>query len=139
MRMDADEMTAFRHRWRLNWLCQIHNFADYEQQRERWFDPNEPSPYWCFGEFICCYFDELALNDCDGGYARMLGLGFLTEAEIAAVAEFHRLFDQYDSPGNDDFDDEAVFNDPAWREVVAAAQRAQEKLLPLLDDPEERK
>jgi hypothetical protein len=47
------------------------------------------------------------------------------------------MADLYRSPGGDDYCVEAILNDPAWHKVVAAAQRAQARLSPLLKNANE--
>ena len=125
-----------RHYWRLRWLSSLHSFADEIAQTQKWTDPSQSNPHFSFIECMCCYFDDAGLSDQDS-YNERIARGYLTSAEANAVAEFHLLADQYQAPAGDDYDDRAILDDPAWRNVVEAAQRAQASLLLLLGDPTE--
>ena len=120
-----------RHYWRLRWLSSLQEFTDTSVQTTRWVDPEEANPHYSFVECMCCYFDDADLAEQDSYEQRIAG-GYLTPEEASAVAEFHLLADQYHSPGGDDYDTPAILSDPAWRNVVEAAKRAQESLLLLL-------
>jgi hypothetical protein len=85
---------------------------------------------------MCVYFDDVLFGE--ASYKQRLDSGYVSEAEVAAVTEFHTLADGHQSPNGDDWDIRAVLDDPAWQEVVAAAERARQRLLPLLSDPAER-
>ena len=138
--MDAiptEEEEAQRRHWRLLWLSSIQAFSDSETQRTRWLDPTEKNPYYSLVECMCGYFDDAYLSETDA-YAKRVAVGNLTEEEVAAVAEFHALAERYESPTGDNWNSEAVLEDPRWQAVVNAAQNAQAQLLPLLTDPSEK-
>lgn len=130
-----DENHELRSGWRMRWLSSIKDFADEETQRRVWPDPANTNPHYSFVECFCCYFDDLDLSD--DGYARALDEGLVSEAEVAAVADFHNFTDTYESP-TDDYDHQAILMDANWTEVVALAKRAQAALLSLIEDPDER-
>lgn len=69
---------------------------------------------------------------------RRVGRGHLTREEAAAVERFRGLAEAYESPNGDDYDDAAILADPRWHAVVHAAQKAKQRLLPLLKEPAER-
>lgn len=125
-----------RRNWRANWLSSIQEFADDEAQRRLWLDPTNTNPHFSFGEYFCCYFDDLGLWR--GGYEWAINESLVSRDEAAAVAQFHRLADAYDSP-TDDFDHVAILADPKWVEVVEAAKRSKVALLGLIDNPNERR
>jgi hypothetical protein len=125
-----------RRNWRTNWLSSIQEFADDETQRGLWLDPTNTNPHFSFGEYMCCYFDDLSLSD--SGYQCALEEGLVSADEVAAVADFHATARAYESP-TDVYDHQTVLDDPKWAEVVAAAKRAQAVLLALIDDPHERR
>ena len=132
--MHDDE--ELRRNWRTRWLSSIQEFADDETQKRLWLDRENTNPHFSFVEYICCYFDDLGLSD--GNYDWALNEGLLSADEVAAVADFHRAADAYDSP-TDDYDHEAILADPEWALVVAAAKRAQDSLAQLIDDSHERR
>ena len=81
------------------------------------------------------YFDDVLLGE---NYSARMAEGLISEAEVAAVAEFHATIDRY--PTNiGAADHDAVLADPAWAEVIAAATHARTNLLALITDPEERR
>lgn len=125
-----------RHYWRLLWLSSLQAFADTAIQESGWTDAAERNPHFSLVECMCCYFDDagLASDDC---YRRRIARGYLTREEADAVAAFHLVAAGYRSPGGDDYDAEAILQDPAWRNVVKSAQHAQARLLSILDDPQE--
>lgn len=122
--------------WRIRWLTSIQAFADTDTQRQRWLDPAESNPHFSYVECMCVYFDDVLFGEAEP-YRRRLEAGFLTAAEVAAVADFHALADVHKSPNGDDWDSFAILEGAAWEKVVSAAQQAQHRLLPLLSDPAE--
>jgi hypothetical protein len=125
-----------RRNWRTNWLSSIQEFADDDIQRRLWLDATNTNPHFSFVEYFCCYFDDLGLSD--SGYEWAVREGLLSESEVRAVARFHKIADAYDCP-TDDYDHQAILEDPKWTEVVAAAKEAQAQLFRLIDDPHERR
>jgi hypothetical protein len=106
---------------RAQWLGALAEIADLELQRRTWLDPTQRNPHWSYIEFVCCYPEENRLRD-----AREKG--WLSPAETAILLEFGQLLLTHKSPTGNDFDHEAVLNDPAWHAVVRAAQLAQQSL-----------
>jgi hypothetical protein len=123
-----------RRNWRTNWLSSIQEFADEQTQRGLWLDPENSNPHHSYGEYVCCYFDDLGLSE--GGYGWALEQGIVSADEVAAVTDFHAIAGNY-KPA-DVYNHEAILADPGWAGVVAAAKRAQSALLGLIKDPRER-
>ena len=114
--------TDGKRNWRSNWLQLIAHLANANLQQERWCHPERyPSAYWSFTEFMCMYFDDLALDE---GYCSAVESGLVTEEEFAAVAHFHGKLCSYRAPGGNDFNHAAILSDPNWSEVVRAANGA---------------
>lgn len=132
-----NQKNEFRTNWRLNWLGSIQEFADIDEQRAKWLDYSNPSPHYCFIEYMCCYFDELGFTRHDNSYAWAIENNLVSEVEAAAVAEFHQLADVYECPSRDSTEPE-ILADPEWLKVVSAAQNARRQLLDLLNSPRER-
>ena len=97
------------------WLDCLHEFSCVERQR-RWLG-GDPDHAASFIECLCSYFDDLNLGE---GLDVAVEEGWLLRQEADAVAEFHRLADEYEAPG----EDSAVLADPAWSLVVIEARRA---------------
>ncbi|MES2327143.1 MAG: hypothetical protein V4499_07395 [Pseudomonadota bacterium] len=127
-----------RREWRLLWLGSIQAFADSYAQKTRWPAAGKANPRFSFVDCMSAYFDGAYLREPDA-YDKRLAAGQVTTAEVAAVNKFHSLAECYESPTGDDWASEAILRDPNWKEVVAAACEAQERLLPLLTDEAERK
>jgi len=126
-----------RRRWRWQWLTAIGAFANAEVQRDRWTDPNERNPYFSFVECMCSYFDDALMSD-EGAFERRMKAGHLSSEEAAVTVEFHAAAGAYGPPHDDDWAIKAILADPAWQKVVALAQEAQCRLLPLLSDQGDR-
>jgi hypothetical protein len=135
---DTPHEYELRRRWRFMWLSCIQQVSDFEQQTQNWLDPQNSNPHWSFVEYVCSYFDDCLLTENDGGYQRKLTRGWVTPEEAAVVASWHDLFERYQSPNQDDYDDRAILADPSWRKVVAEAGRARAALLDIISDREER-
>ena len=60
--------------------------------------------------------------------------GLLTAAEFDALNVLRDAIEGYSAPGEDDFDNAAVLNDPAWFSVVQIAKRVQQQLLAVVVD-----
>ncbi|ASR51299.1 hypothetical protein [Blastomonas fulva] len=137
------ENQELRQNWRRNWLCSIQEFSDLKTQRRLWLDPNASNPHYTFVEYMCCYFDGLAVFDDPSAlgehYTVAREQGLVNADEAAAIEPFHAILAAYDAPGKDDYDHQAILADPKWMEVVAAAKSAQAALLPLICDAEERR
>jgi len=107
---------------RRNWSCALGEIADLELQRRTWLDPtNTDNPHWSYIEFVCSYPDSEQL-------AEGLKRGYLSHREAQILTDFFYVLTGYKHPEADDYDNKAVLNDPAWHEVVKAAQKAKADL-----------
>lgn len=136
---DKTDWVELRRNWRSQWLVSIQQFADIETQRKKWLDPTNTNPHWSFIEYMCCYFDDIGLNNGGLGYEGWVLEGLATRDEVEAVQRFHALADAYRAPNGDDYDDKAILEDPQWADVVGAAREAQQRLAQLITDPAELK
>lgn len=134
---DQPDEANLRVSWRLRWLSSIHHFADREIQQTRWLDPAETNPHFSYVECMCVYFDDVMLGN-DNAYADLVQRGWLSDQEVGSVREFHQAASKHESPSGDDWDAAAILADPKWQSVVALAERAQQKLSPLLTNQTER-
>src|SRR5690349_18482030 len=119
--MASNGNDELRRNWRNRWLSSIQEFADSDTQRRLWLDPTNTNPHYSFGEYYCCYFDDLNLSE---GYGWAVDEGLIDRDEVQAVMEFHRVARAYHQPGTPR-DNEAVLADPQWEDVVNAAKQAQ--------------
>ncbi|THD67300.1 hypothetical protein [Phenylobacterium sp.] len=133
------DYVELRKHWRPNWLGSIQEFADIDTQRAKWLDPKNTNPNWSFVEIMCCYFDDIGLDETALGYSGWIEHGLITATEAAAVAEFHAIAKAYKSPRGDDYDNAAILSDPKWLRVVEAAKGAQARLAELITDADERR
>ena len=111
--------------WRVRWKASIEELTSLDHQRKTWLDVEKPSVHYTFVEFMCCYFDDLL---CGMSYNQLVENGYVSEQEKATLLEWHNTLDRYNSPGNDDYDDAAILNDPEWIQIVALGAVAWEKL-----------
>jgi hypothetical protein len=51
-------------------------------QKASWLDKENTNPHWSFVEFICCYFDDLALDD---NYKSEINEGFVSIEEYNLI------------------------------------------------------
>jgi hypothetical protein len=128
-----EEKADMRRLWREGWLGCIEEFGDYEMQRATWLNRAHRNPHYSFVEYMCCYFDDHLSHGPAYSYAPKITAGLVSAEEVEAVAEFHALAEAY-KPPTDDYDHDAILADPKWRDVVAAARTARDRLLPLLSD-----
>lgn len=136
--MAARADAELRVNWRANWLSAIQQLADVDMQRATWLNPRSGNPHFSFVEYVECYFGDLLLGEQDGSYAARVEQGLLSAAEATVVSEFHSALDRYEPPNGDDYDHQAILDDPAWHGVVEAAKEAQHRLARLLEEPTER-
>ena len=127
MASDVIAPTRLRH-W---WFSHLRDLSDLEMQRRTWLDVTNTNPHWSYVEFVESYprADQLA-----DAFKR----GWLNVDELAILSELGRLLESHAAPGGDDFDNQAVLDDPAWQAVVEAAKRATQRLLSMSTDPRER-
>jgi len=74
---------------------------------------------------MCCYFDDLL---CGLNYSQLVENGYISEREKVILIEWHTALDNYNSPGNNDYDDAAILNDPEWIRIAVLGAIAWKKL-----------
>lgn len=116
--------------WRERWLGCINELTSLDLQKKSWLDNTHTNPHWSFVEFMCSYFDDLAIDD---NYKYPLDNGLVTRQEYEIIKEWHEALDKYDSPKNVDYDNEAILNDPKWIEILQTGINAKNKLVGLLN------
>jgi hypothetical protein len=122
----------FEQEWRRRWIDLIFDLTTIEYQRKAWLDTTGTytSPYFSYVEFICSYFDDLLVDS----YQSCINEGLVTEEEFAIIQDWHELLNNYKSPDSNDWNSQAVLNDPKWVEIVAIGKQARkqlERVLPL--------
>lgn len=111
--------------WRVRWKHSIEELTSIEHQSKTWLDAAKPSVHYTYVEFMCCYFNDLL---CGLTYSQLVENGYVSEQEKAALLDWHNAVDGYSSPGNDDYDDAAILNDPEWIRIVALGAEAHKEL-----------
>ena len=72
--------------WRKRWLGSINELTSIELQRSSWLDNDNTNPHWSFVEFMCCYFDDLVIDD---NYKFELENNWITRTEYQIISEWH--------------------------------------------------
>ena len=111
--------------WRVRWKSSIEELTSLQHQRKTWLNAEEPSVHYSYVEFMCCYLDDMF---CGLSYSQLVEDGYVSEQEEANVMEWHTALAGYNSPGNDDYDDAAILDDPEWIRIAALGVVAWEKL-----------
>lgn len=119
--------------WRENWLGCINELTSIELQKKTWLDINQTNPHWSFVEFMCCYFDDLYIDE---NYKNPLEKGWLTQQEFEIIANWHSALDKYKPLNNDDYDHIGILNDPKWLEIVKVGLLAKRELMVVLNEKE---
>jgi hypothetical protein len=119
--------------WRRNWLFMLKDLTNLDYQRKTWLDPNNTNPYYSFVEFMCSYFDDLNITD---GYDKLIGSDLVTRDEYESIKKWHKLLAEYNSPNNEDYDNQAVLNDQKWLDILELGKESIENLKPKLNSIE---
>ena len=114
-----------KNNWRPRWLSSINELTSLDLQKKSWLDTKVRNPHWSFIEFMCKYFDDLALDD---NYKDPLQRGLLTSQEFEIIKEWHEELNNYNSPDNDDSNDDAILKDPAWVKILQIGLIAKSEL-----------
>lgn len=122
-----------RNLWRERWLGCINELTSLDLQKKSWLDRTNTNPHWSFVEFMCSYFDDLAI---DNNYKYQLEKGWITKNEYEIIESWHIELDKYNSPKNDDSDNEAILNDPKWIETLQIGLTARNELTKTLNKTE---
>ena len=126
-------ITNDKNKWRESWLGCINELTSLNLQEKSWLDRSHSNPHRSFAEFMCSYFDDLAIDD---NYRYPLENGWVTRKEFEIIKDWHKALDEYHSPKNDDYDNEAILNDPRWIEILQTGVNARNKLAETLDGVE---
>ena len=119
--------------WRERWLSCINELTSLDLQKISWLDKTHTNPHWSFVEFMCSYFDDLAIDD---NYKFQLDKGWVTKVEFEIIKNWHIALDNYKSPKNDDYDNEAILNDPKWLEIFKIGVKMRNELAKTLNETE---
>jgi|688.fasta_scaffold1420760_2 hypothetical protein len=122
-----------KNNWRPRWLSSINELTSLELQKKSWLEPKVRNSHWSFIEFMCKYFDDLAVDD---NYRDPLQRGLLTNQEFEIIQEWHEELCNYDSPENDDNDHDAILNDPSWLKILKLVLIAKSVLTKTLNELE---
>jgi|GEM_PF-5637445 hypothetical protein len=52
-----------KHLWIERWLGCINELTSLDFQKISWFNRTHTNPHWSFVEFMCSYFDDLAIDE----------------------------------------------------------------------------
>jgi len=115
--------------WRRNWILMIKDLTNLEYQKLTWLNPNNSNPYNSFIEYMCSYFDDLNISD---GYENLINNELVSQTEYDSIYEWNKLLSEYESPKNDDYDNNAILNDPKWTRIIEIGVIAIENLKPKL-------
>lgn len=119
--------------WRNRWLNCINELTSLELQTKSWLDKSNTNTHWTFVEFMCCYFDDLGIDD---NYSNELAEGWISKKEFETIKLWHELLDKYNSPKNNDDDIEAILADKEWLMIVNKGEKAKSELSRLLSKEE---
>lgn len=119
--------------WRKRWLSSINELTSFDLQKKSWLDKTHSNPHWSFVEFMCSYFDDLAI---DNNYKYQLDKGWVTKKEYKLIEDWHIALDKYNSPKNENYDNEAVLNDPNWLNILEIGIKTREELAKTLNESE---
>ena len=120
-------------KWRKKWLGCINELTSLGLQEKSWLDRTNTNPHWSFVEFMCSYFDDLAIDD---NYKDSLKNGWVTEQEFEIIRDWHEALDKYETPKNDDYDNDAVLNDLKWLGILQTGVQVKFKLTETLSERE---
>ncbi len=119
--------------WRQRWLHCINQLTSLELQKASWLDMTHSNPHWSFIEFMCCYFDELFIDD---NYKYPLDKSLVTQKEYDIIKDWHEEIDKYSAPKNDDYNNQAILNDPKWLDILQSGVNVRNKLAETLNESE---
>ncbi len=119
--------------WRKNWLQAINELTSSELQRNSWLDYENAHPHWSFVEFMCCYFDDVFI---DNDFHHLIEEEWVSMEVFEKTKEWHILLSDYKPPNDNHYDDEAILDDKEWAEIMNAGFSAKERLSKLLEKEE---
>ncbi len=101
--------------WRERWLACINELTSFDLQKRSWLDKTNTNPHWSFVEFLSNYFDDLGIED---SYEYPLEKGWLTSQEFEIIKDWHETLINYRSPRFEDYNHDAILNDPSWLAIL---------------------
>lgn len=113
------------------WFSSVVEIASLGLQRRTWLDRTNRNPHWSYIEFVSSYPDREQLE-------RARADGWISASEFGALEDLRAAIAEYAAPNGDVYDNENILDDPAWHEVVAAAERTRGRLLGARIDARER-
>lgn len=119
--------------WRERWLSCINELTCLNLQKKSWLDRTHTNPHWSFDEFMCSYFDDLAIDD---NYNNQLDCGWVSKQEFEIIKRWHEELDNYNSPKNDRYEHETILNDGKWLEIIEIGVNARNNLTKTLSERE---
>lgn len=122
-----------KEQWRSRWLSCLNELTSIKLQQKSWVDKSNTNPHWSFVEFMCSYFDDLAI---DNQYEYPLTENWITKNEFEIIKKWHGLLDKYDSPSNDDYDVVNILKDRNWQLIVEEGQKAKIELSKIISNSE---
>lgn len=122
-----------KNEWRKRWLSSINELTSFDLQKKSWIDKTHSNPHWSFVEFMCSYFDDLAIDD---NYKYQLDKGWVSKKEYEIIEDWHIALDKYNSPKNDNYDNEAILNDPNWLNILEIGIKTRKELAKTLNESE---
>ncbi|HPF92135.1 MAG TPA: hypothetical protein PLL57_15850 [Flavobacteriales bacterium] len=117
----------------MGWLGTLAELTNIDLQRRSWLDTEGQNPHWSFCEFMNCYFGCFGI---EGTYHRFIQDGVVSTAEYEIVKDWHQALSSYKAPKDDDYNHQAILNDPAWLALVAEGEAARRRLEELLTNDE---
>ena len=110
--------------WRKRWFASINELTSLELQQKSWLNKENTNPHWSFIEFTECYFDDLFVND---NYTYALNEG---------LKAWHEMLSEYVAPNEDDYNHNAILNDPNWMEVIELGLKMKKDLSEIINSKE---
>jgi len=129
------QMTSETENWRNAWLNSINELTSHELQKKSWLISTPTNPHWSFIEFMCSYFDDLAIGD---DYKIPLQDNVISTNEYEIIKDWHEALSKYDSPKNEDYNNEAILNDQKWIAILHLGFKTRNVLADTLNENERR-
>ena len=108
-------LNKLKQNWRENWLLCINRLTSFDLQIKMWLDQSGNNPHWSYSEFMCCYIDDL---DIDDDYASAMQDKLITPDEFRLIRIWHEALRNYSNTIKDVYDHQAILEDPKWLGIV---------------------
>ncbi|MHB9142222.1 MAG: hypothetical protein ACYC25_10130 [Paludibacter sp.] len=119
--------------WRERWFGCINELTSFDLQRKSWLDRTQTNPHWSFVEFMCSYFDDLVIDE---NYKYPIENELITRQEYEIIKDWHEALNKYNSPENNDYDNEAILKDPKWLDILQTGVNVRNNLAKTLNETE---